>query len=295
MSTSTSAPHLANGHAEPPPGLLPPAPRVSVTEAARRHPWLVLLPILLGTALGIAYGLAREPIHRAQARLTVGRIDLTAPGALAGFTQASQSLAAGYARAIEADGVVVPTARRVGLTETEVLDRVRASPVPDSPVIRVEGRGADAEEAQDLANAAAASLVRYVRDLNRENPDAAALQRSLRREAREAEVARQRLAAARKAAAGDQRASTDDRLAAAIARRDIAQAQYEGVREAYLATLRSGATSSLLQVLAPARRATDDRRAKLQLLALGGALAGAILGLTLATLLVNRRVRRRLA
>src|SRR4051812_9451962 len=81
----------------------PHAPRISILRAARRHWVLVALPIVVFVALAAGIGLSREPTYTGAARLNIGRIDVSAPGALSGFSAATQALASSYSRAIDAE------------------------------------------------------------------------------------------------------------------------------------------------------------------------------------------------
>ena len=95
-----------------------PAPRrvvhVGSLEAVRRYPLLALAPLVLLTALAVAYGVTRSPTYTAESRVSVSRIGLTSPGALNGFPIASAALASTYSRAIDADPIVADVARRTG-------------------------------------------------------------------------------------------------------------------------------------------------------------------------------------
>ena len=74
--------------------------RISAFDAVRRYWWLLGALGVIGAAL--AYVVAREerkPIYTAEARLAVGRIDVSTQS-IPGFATASQLLADSYSRAI---------------------------------------------------------------------------------------------------------------------------------------------------------------------------------------------------
>src|SRR4051794_30532691 len=78
-------------------------PRVTITGAAMRHWPLVIIPMLLLMGVAAFIGLYRTPVYTATARMNVGRIDVNSPGALAGFSLATESLASSYSRAVHAE------------------------------------------------------------------------------------------------------------------------------------------------------------------------------------------------
>jgi capsular polysaccharide biosynthesis protein len=104
------------------------APLVPVGRSALRHPLLVVVPVLIGLAIAGYVGLSRTPVYTGTAQMSIGRIDLGAPGALAGFSVATQNLASAYSRAIDADAVVHPVAAKLHTTDESVKRRVSASP-----------------------------------------------------------------------------------------------------------------------------------------------------------------------
>src|SRR5215203_5954979 len=145
------------------------APLVPVGRSALRHPLLVVVPVLIALAIAGYVGLSRTPVYTGTAQMSVGRIDLGAPGALAGFSVATQNLASAYSRAINADAVVRPVAAQVRATEESLKRRLSASPVADSPVFIVEAKASSPLLAVKIANLASTSLIDYVTELNRSN------------------------------------------------------------------------------------------------------------------------------
>ena len=117
----------------------PPRPSVSITEAFRRGWLLILIPVLLFAGLATYIAMNRQPTYTADSRLTVGRVDIS-PSALATFATATQSLASAYSRAVEANAVVNPVAKRLNVSSAAVRGATLATPVPESPVIRVTAK-----------------------------------------------------------------------------------------------------------------------------------------------------------
>jgi uncharacterized protein involved in exopolysaccharide biosynthesis len=270
------------------------APHVGPLAATRRHWVIVLLVTVAFTAAGVYAGFLRSPVYTAESRLAVGRIDVSAPGALAGFSVATQALAAQYSRTVDATGVVEPAAAKVGLSPAEVASRVDATPIPESPVIKVFGRGPNGGDAVRLANAAAAALVAYTTQLNRSNPDSPRLLKRFRDAATVLLRARARADGLQRA---NQRAPTADRrrrLQRARVDVQVAQLRADTAKVAYDTSTRSQAATALVQVMQRARDATSDRSRYTQFLGFAGFVAGLTVGVGLATLQARRRLRKQL-
>ena len=173
---------------EPAPGW-DPGP-TGIGYAVRRRWLTVLVSVLVCTGAGAAVGLVRKPTFTAQTKLSVGRINLAAPGAISGYAQATQTLAAGSSRTIDADAVVQSVARRSGLSAATVRNRLSATPVPESPVFRVEATSRHRADAIRLANLASDALLAYITDLNQSSPDASRLYEDFKDAAKDANAHR---------------------------------------------------------------------------------------------------------
>jgi hypothetical protein len=263
--------------------------RTGVLTAARRHPFLVLFPLLIFVGAAVFLGLARDPSYTAESRVIVGRLDVSQPGSLAGFQDATEALAAGYSRSVVADAVTGPVGREFGLTRKQVRDRISATPVPSANVFRIQATTANKAGSIRLANATTASLIAYILKLNRNNPDQG---RILKQFSTAALLYRERFAVQQRL----QRRS--DRLGTPSAQQDLDRAsastedallQRETYRIAYQNSEGGQATSSQLQVLAPANDTSSDRISILELLLLAGVVAGLLVGIAFATLRENTR------
>jgi capsular polysaccharide biosynthesis protein len=269
-----------------------PPVRVSLTEAIRRYWPLVLLPVVLLVAIGATVGLVRDPTYTAEARLAVGRIDVSEPGALSGFAEATQSLASAYSRAVRAEQVVNRVARDARESPDYVRDHVSASPVPESPVITMEGTGDSEAVAVRLANTASTELINYVERLNRTNPDSPRLLDELRRA-----VERRNTLESLADEAGDafeESGSDTDRAAfdELRGRVEIADVRVDALRDAYSDSQQGRGTTSLLQVQTRAIDASNDRMSVFQLLVGIGLLGGLVIGLGLAVMRAQGAIRR---
>jgi len=262
---------------------------VPVGRSALQRPLLVIVPILLGLALGGFAALSRTPVYTGTTQMSIGRIDLSAPGALAGFSVATQNLAAAYSRAITADAVLRPVSKQLGVSQADLKKRVSASPIAESPVFIIEAKTSSPKAAGATAKAAGESLTRYVTELNRSNPDSQRLFGLFQ----DAAVRYSRLQTAedRISQEYDKNPSSTNqrRLDQARAATEGALLQRETLRGSYQTSRQGQSSTSLVQILSPAQEASSDRTTKLEIFLFAGLLGGVILGLGLATWWANRR------
>jgi capsular polysaccharide biosynthesis protein len=271
------------------------APRhrqTTVLGAARRFPLVVAGCLAATVAVALAFGMTRTPTYTARTQLVVGGINVAAPGALSGYATATVALASTYSRSINENAIAVPVARRLGLPIGAVLSRVSASPIPESPVFRVEATGPTAPRAIELVNAVAATLSRTSRI-----GVGTASERSRRLRAFSAahnEMVRAQLRANRLEAIYKRDPSPAHTIQVADARTSAqsASVRAQARRAVYVSAVQADAATPHVTVLAPARGANSDRGSKLQLLLFAGVVAGLTLGLAAALLLDGRDVRR---
>jgi len=269
-------------------------PQVSPVEAARRHWWIIVASVLAMAAIALALINSATPTYTAEAQLSIGRLDLTAPGALSGFSQGTSSLASAYSRAIHADRVVFPVARRLKLSPETVAARLSASPVPESPVFEVKATGRSAMPTVRLANAAARALVSYIEEINRRNPDARRLLSEFREAARDkAQLILERDRRDRELNESET-AENERRVFVAREKLDVVSLRADTLRATYQATQAAQASTSLVQILTEASDARDDRSDTRQQFLFAAVAAGLVIGLALATLHDQRTARRRL-
>jgi hypothetical protein len=257
---------------------------VPVLQSLRRHWILVLLPVVLLVAAGIAVGLERTPEYESEARLNVGGLTLTQQS-IEGYTSAVQQLAVAYSRAIHARDVMEPTARETGIPPDDVIDRVSATPIQGSPVIRVIATGNDRAETVRLADAAGDALVDYALELNSGSTQSDRIFRRFRAASRDFRRASERLDRAR-------RRNRDTRSLETQV--DLARLEMQVSSFLYQNSQAGQATTGLVQKLAPASRASSDRDEMLRTLVAAGAVAGLLIGIGLAVWRGNAVARRRL-
>jgi capsular polysaccharide biosynthesis protein len=232
-------------------------------ESVIRHPLLALLPILLLVGAAVAVGHYRKPTWTSDARLSVGELSPSTQSA-PGIVEANQQLASAYSRAINANAVLTPVSKRLGLRNPEVNKRLSASPIPDSPIILVSAKAPTERGAIATAEAGTLSLVRYVRALGNRDTAGERILRKLNKA--QAKVHAQELRGIQS---------------------DASTLRVKALKQQYLEnTQRTGATP--ITVLNPAEAATNDRTKVLRLAIVIGALAGIAVGVALA---VAREVR----
>jgi hypothetical protein len=244
--------------------------------------------VVLVAAAGFL-ALKRTPTYTAQSQLTLGQLDVAAQAP--SYVTAAQGLAATYARAIHAGGVTQPAAKALHITPLEASSRLEASPVGNTPLFFIDATGKSEKRAVKLANAASHSLVRYVNDLNRSAAQGSKALASYKRAS--ASQHRWQIAAglAQRAYGLDPSAANRGKLTRASQRRDQATLKTQVLAQVYAQAKRTGATSNVLQILAPATTATNDRDSMLQKMLFAALAAGIALGIALAVWRGTRPVK----
>ena len=137
-------------------------PPIGVLGALRRH-WIVaIVPVIVLVGVAAALGLQRTPRYTATASLSVGRIYINNPAGVSSVLEATKSLASVYSRSIRSTAVLQDTERRLGEGSLGASDQVTATPIPQSPLIRISAESSSARRAVALATAASGALAAYV-------------------------------------------------------------------------------------------------------------------------------------
>jgi capsular polysaccharide biosynthesis protein len=145
---------------------LRPQPYVSPGRSMRNHWRLVVGVVAAALVCALAAGLVRSPTYTAEARLVVGKtVQLSNLAAIPGLAAAGEQLASDYSRLVSTGSVVQDAAQRLGRSNG-LGGSLSASPVPQSPVVRIEGSAASSEQAVRIANAGSVALVHAVNTLN---------------------------------------------------------------------------------------------------------------------------------
>jgi hypothetical protein len=268
-----------------PPFVEPQRSRGPVLDSALRYWYLILLPMLLFAAAAVAYSQQRDPTYKAEARLNVGGFNISAQS-LPGFAGGAYLLANTYSRAAYGDAVLGPVGRQVGMTPAQLADVISASPVKDSPVIRLEAETKNGAQAVAIVNLTAENLQRHARTLAGANPDTQRLFTRFKAASRDYAKALARSRRAHKRHKGVAQADT------AV---ELARLRKDSVAGLYSTSLGGQATTSAVQILSPARGATNDRRSVMERLLAAGLLGGFAIGVALAYLVGRSRMPGRIA
>jgi uncharacterized protein involved in exopolysaccharide biosynthesis len=269
------------------------APRIEVLAAARRHWFVALVPVVLLVAAAVVLGMRRPVTYTTTANLSVGHVYVSDPAGIPTIVDATQSLAAVYSRAISAEAVVVDARQRLKRAHVNAVSgSLSATPIPDSPLIRVTAKSQSAAGAVALADAGAEALTAYVNAQVRDNNAATTI---ARRYLQASVVFRERRDKSNRAA----RRYADHRTAANKARRDraaaatdTAQLQRDALGASYQQAVQGGTASTSVEIFSRASQPTSDRVRMIQLLAFVGLLGGLAAGAALALLRTSRDIRR---
>ena len=251
---------------------------------------MAIVPMIVLGALGGALGYVREPTYKATSQLSVGELNISNPSAVGSVVAATESLAGVYARRIDATAVRESIREQVG--QATAPAQVSATPVPDSPIVRVSAESSDRDTAIEVANAGAEALVENANELTDASGGSDRVFEqyrtlSLRASRQRARIRRLERTFGRNPTAEDQR--TLDR---AEAEYETTKLRRDGLRLQYQTAQQTAQSSPALRTFALARGASSDRRQAMQVLLLLGLIAGAAIGAALATFRLNQRVAR---
>ena len=259
-----------------------------------RHPRLVVLPMLVVLAAGLAVGYQRPPVYSAEAQLLVGRVDVEA-NAVPGFVSATQQLAATYARLVSTTVIAGRVATELQVPVREVSGKLQADPIPESSLIRVRTTAETSRRATALAAATSAQLIAFLEETNSNAARRQALQEEYRvssQELQRALIARSNAEAALERAPASRVTAAQDVVAAARAAVDSLTLRRDSAAQALTDAQRGDADRGTLQLVSEARSAGSDRASRLQLVLAASLVIGGLLGLGLAMLKANRAVLR---
>jgi capsular polysaccharide biosynthesis protein len=271
-----------------------PEPR-TLGDALRHHWLLVAICTVLGVAVGVAAGLSRSPVYSSSTGLTIGQLNLSVQS-IPGFATGGQALADSLSRSITAPQIIDPAAKKLNIAPSYVASHVSASPVSRTSTFLVYASGGSPQEAIDMANTVAESMLSYSQR-TQDNPQTsrrllAEFQSASRDQAR-AQRALDRITTAEDESTTGASASHDSSYAQAKAKLEELQLRTRVAGQAYSNSEQAVAAGAVIERLAPARAATDDKSSRIQLFGVIGAIAGALLGAALAVLRTARSARRR--
>lgn len=251
--------------------------------AALRHPILALVPFIVLVVVAAAIGLAHRPTYTAEARLSVGRVNVPA-FTVQGVIQGNATLAINYARAINAQPVFQGASQQVGVSPGVARDALSASPVPDSTLIRVEASAHDRSLAVRLANAGATSLATYVNQLNTDPTP------NLLAQYRQVQITLQQIRSRIDGVKFHQGSpgSAQQTLRQYSADYQTARLQALDLSNRYQYARSNASADTAVQLLVSATTANSDSVSVLERVMLIGVVGGLVLGATLALLRANR-------
>lgn len=264
--------------------------RAGVLQAVRRYPLTAILPLLVLTALGIGLGFARQPTYEARAEVAVGTLTITDPSAVGSVVEATRSLAAVYARLIDATPVQERIAKRVG--DRAPGASVSATPLPGSPIIWVTATAESEDDAILVANAGADALRRHAQSYDDTSGQTRAVYRRFKQAA--VRLSRANARVRRLAVIYGQNPTRRNRrrLDRATSDLDAARLLRDALRLNYQVSQQNARSSPVLRRFSRAASATNDRFESVQTFGLLGLLAGLAFGAALATARLNRRIAR---
>jgi uncharacterized protein involved in exopolysaccharide biosynthesis len=260
------------------------APRTDVLTALRRHWVAALLPLVLLLAVAVLLGLKRTPQYTATASISVGPVFVSNPAGISSAIQGTQSLAAVYSRIINANAVIDDTARRLSKGSTLGAGHVSATPIPESPLIKVTAVSGSDRDAVALVNAASSALAYYVNRTGRSKDEAGAISHDYRRAAlryrEQLDVSKRLKRHYAEHPSADNRRAADQAAADAdteLLRRDALLLTYQN-------SVQVRGARPPLEVFARATSASSDRYEVLQMLVFTALVGGLLAGLALALL-----------
>jgi capsular polysaccharide biosynthesis protein len=254
---------------------------MSLGSALKRSWSLILVCVLVCAGAGVAIGLLRSPVYKAQSQLFVGSFDVRSV-AIPGFVTASQQLADAYSRLAASDAVVVPVARQVGLTPAQVRERLSSSNVPAAPVVRLTAEGPSQRAAVDLGRAASNETVAQVTSLTSRTNEAAQLLTRFKAAAAQSQRADARVARLRA------RGASQNTILAAQTAAETSKLGVQTLANLYGQARANSGGAAQAHVVNAAVTATSDRGDVLQQLVLLGFVAGLVAGTGLAVLRQRR-------
>lgn len=264
---------------------------VSLGRAIGRHPFLVILPMILLLAAGIVAGSKKKPTYSATAMINVGKSDIITQ-ATPGYVQAAQVLASSYSRVAMSQHVAVPVARTLGEPVAYVSNHLTAVPINGEPTFSITGTGKSAGSAIRLTNAAVNAVVKFSNVAQTQQGSPSQLLSRYQRAKATADRLHTKagiLQGQIQAGLGGSRAQVN-RIQVAAQTADL-QAQAYG--SAYATLLQNG-SAPVLDVFNPAMNATTNRTSNIEKYAVVGGVAGLVIGLALAAFVGGLQERRAL-
>jgi hypothetical protein len=168
------------------------------------------------------------------------------------------------------------------MSREDVVASVSATPIPQSPIVRLTAIADSQAKAVAIVNLTSASLSEYVSSLNRLDRSSGELLMSFRTALNASGKARAEQARLQRAYDSNPTLTSRAALDRSIVSTEVAQLQLDAARRRY--EIAQGAPKPRLELFAPAQSATSDRSSKFHMLVFVGLLGGLLVGLALAVL-----------
>jgi capsular polysaccharide biosynthesis protein len=151
-------------HTEP---TLPPAmfERPTALSSLRRYWYLVIICAALAGGVGAVYAFKRPPVYTASSRLAAFSINNANAASVAGSLQAGVGLASTFAREVQSSPVIDAVAAALNTTPAWVGQHLSGTPIPSSPIVRIDANASNPQVAIKSANTALKSITTYAQRL----------------------------------------------------------------------------------------------------------------------------------
>jgi capsular polysaccharide biosynthesis protein len=131
-----------------------------------RHYWyIVLICAALAAGVGAVYAFKRPPVYTASSRLAAFSINSSNSASVAGSLQAAVGLASTFAREVQSSQVANAVAAALSTTPAWVAQHLSGTPIPSSPIVRIDANASTPQVAIKSANTALKSLSTYAQRL----------------------------------------------------------------------------------------------------------------------------------
>lgn len=265
---------------------------VTLAGSVRRHPFLVILPVIILLVAGIVVGAKKHPTYSAIATINVGKADINTQ-ATPGYVQASEALATTYARLVSSQHVSIPVARALRQSPVSVASRLTAVPIPSEPTFTITATGQSATGAVALANATVKALQQNVSTSATQQGSPA----QLLEQYQQAQATADELQSLAGRLQGRYVAGVDGVTRAQVTRAKVAgqtaALKAQALSNQYLSLSTSGVAPVLDVLVNPTSATSTNRTSNIEKYAVIGAAGGLVIGLALAGLAGALAARRR--
>jgi uncharacterized protein involved in exopolysaccharide biosynthesis len=281
--------------------------RPSGLRAFRRYWYIVLISAVLAGGVGAVYAFKRPPVYTASSRLAAFSVNSSNAASVAGSLQAAAGLASTFARVVQSTQVIQAVAGALNTTPAWVAQHLSGTPIPDSPIVRIDANASTPAVAIKATNTALRSLTGYAQHLLATSSNTSSILATIRRDAIALSRAESRLGHLKSQAARQESSqaaqsvgqTTPDQPSAAIQKQidaataDVTEAQTRvtGDQAAYSDLTAAQASGRTTVTGTEATSSASDRKQVAQVAILLGLVVGGLVGSAAALLLARRDPR----